>query len=115
MPLSQKRPDITVIQAVQWQLRNHDGFVHAFLSSIRFAPITAQQENWRRLRAVRDDKILLIAGTDDPIILPPELKEDAEALLGTDRVAFVELNATHDFPVTESKDVVREIFEFWKL
>jgi len=114
MPLSQKRPDITVVQAVQWQLRNHDGFVHSFLSSIRFAPITAQQENWRRLKAARDDEVLLITGTRDPIIFPSEVREDAEELLGKDRVVFVELDSTHDFPITDSRDVVSAIFMFWK-
>ncbi len=114
IPLSRTRPDIHVQQAVQWQLRNHDGFVLAFLSSIRHAPITEQQEHWRRLKRVRSDKVLVIAGTLDPIVFPDELREDAEALLGKERIAYSEIDSTHDFPVTESRDVIKEIMNFWE-
>lgn len=113
VPLSRTRPDIHVQQAVQWQLRNHDGFVKAFMSSIRHAPITEQQDLWHRLRDVRQDKILLIAGTHDPIVFPDEIREDAESHLGEDRVEYRELDSTHDFPVTDSRDVVKAIFRFW--
>lgn len=114
IPLSRTRPDIHVQQAVQWQLRNHDGFVLAFLSSVRHAPITEQQAHWERLQRVRSDKVLLVAGTKDPIIFPSEIREDAEKLLGMERIEFREIDSTHDFPVTESREVVREILEFWK-
>ena len=114
IPLSRARPDITVQQAVQWQLRNHDGFVLSFLSSIRYAPITEQQAHWERLRKVTGDKILLLAGRDDPIVFPNEVREDAEALLGKERIVYREIDSTHDFPVTESKDVVKAIVEFWE-
>jgi pimeloyl-ACP methyl ester carboxylesterase len=114
-PLSQRRPDVTVIQAVQWQLRNHDGFVHSFLSSIRFASITGKEENWHRLKDARGDKVCLIAGRDDPIILAQEVREDAEALLGADRVHYYEVHSTHDFPVTEADEVVDDILDFWNI
>lgn len=115
IPLSKSRPDITTQQAVQWQLRSHNGFVLAFLSSVRFAPITEQQANWQRLKRVRDDKVLLIAGTSDPIIFPEEIRPDAEELLGKERIVYREINSTHDFPVTESREVVANILDFWKL
>ena len=113
IPLSRKRPDIHVQQAVQWQLRNHEGFVMAFLSSIRHAPITEQEAHWERLGSVRSDKILLMAGTRDPIIFPEEIREDAEKIIGKERIVFREIDSTHDFPVTESREVVREIMSFW--
>lgn len=114
IPLSKTRSDIHVQQAVQWQLRNHDGFVLAFLSSIRHAPITEQQAHWERLERVRSDKVLLMAGTRDPIIFPSEIRVDAEKLLGRERVIYREIDSTHDFPVTESREVVRNILQFWE-
>lgn len=114
IPLSKTRPDIHVQQAVQWQLRNHDGFVLAFLSSIRHAPIMEQQAQWERLKRVRSDKVLLMAGTRDPIIFPNEIRVDAEKLLGRERVVYREIDSTHDFPVTESREVVRNILQFWE-
>jgi pimeloyl-ACP methyl ester carboxylesterase len=102
------------MQAVKWQLRNHRGFVPAFLSSIRYAPITGQEDNWRRLRDATSNKILLIAGTEDPIVLAKEVREDAEKLLGKGRVVFHEVDAAHDFPVTDSVEVVDAILEFWE-
>ena len=114
IPLSRTRPDIHVQQAVQWQLRNHDGFVLAFLSSIRHAPITEQQAHWERLERVRSDKVLLMAGTRDPIIFPGEIRQDAEKLLGKERIVYREIDSTHDFPVTESREVVRDILQFWE-
>jgi pimeloyl-ACP methyl ester carboxylesterase len=113
-PLSRARPDLTVMQAVQWQLRNHRGFVPAFLSSIRFAPITGQEASWRRLRDAGTAKILLVAGREDPIVLAREIREDAEALLGEGRVVYREVDAAHDFPITDSAEVVGAILEFWE-
>ena len=113
-PLSRSHRNVTVMQAVQWQLRNHRGFVPAFLSSIRNAPLTGQEDNWRRLRDAGSDKILLIAGTDDPIVLAKEVKQDAEALIGGERISFHEIDAAHDFPVTDSAEVVDTILKFWE-
>ncbi|KAL5347000.1 hypothetical protein ACLOAV_008143 [Pseudogymnoascus australis] len=111
-PLSLSRPLLTVPQAVQWQLRNHTGFVPAFLSCIRYAPITGQQALWERLRKGRTDEVLLVAGREDPIVLPEEVREDAEALLGVGRVRYVEVDAAHDFVVTDIREVVGVVDEF---
>ena len=61
------------------------------MSSIRFGPITGQQAKWSRL-AQREDKILLIVGRRDPIIITSEIKEDAESLIGAQRLVYKELN-----------------------
>ncbi|KFY83109.1 hypothetical protein V500_10166 [Pseudogymnoascus sp. VKM F-4518 (FW-2643)] len=111
-PLSLSRPNLTVPQAVQWQLRNHGGFVPAFLSCIRYAPITGQQETWERLRRGRTDEVLLVVGTEDPIVLPGEVREDAERLLGKERLRYVEVDAAHDFVVTDVGFVVDAVAEF---
>ncbi len=47
--LSRHRPGITVSQVMAWQIRHHQGYIPAFMSSIRHAPIYEQQEDWLRL------------------------------------------------------------------
>jgi hypothetical protein len=113
-PLSKSRPNITVDHAVAWQLGAHKGFVHSFMSSVRFAPITGQENCWRKL-GKREDRILIFAGETDPIIIPSELREDVENLVGEGKVEFRLLEgAAHDFPVTNSREVVEGVWNFWK-
>ena len=66
-PLSKTRPDVTVGSAVQWQLQEHTGFVHSFVSSFKNASIEMKKDSWRRLGA-RDDKVIIFAGKSDPIM-----------------------------------------------
>jgi hypothetical protein len=113
-PLSYIRPNLTVDAAVVWQLNNHTGFVHSFMSSVRFAPITGQQRHWSKL-SQRQNKLLIVAGTRDPIIIADEIREDAEQLLGKEKVVFRKVEAAHDFPIVESEEVVRLVCEFWGL
>jgi pimeloyl-ACP methyl ester carboxylesterase len=69
-PLSRTRPDITVASAVRWQLDNHAGFVNSFVSSIRYSSTVATQETWEAWRrlGLRKDKVMIFAGTTDPIM-----------------------------------------------
>jgi hypothetical protein len=111
-PLSKTHPDITVEASVAWQLEDHIGFTHSFMSSIRFAPVTGQQATWKRL-GLRPDKTLFFAGRTDPIIIPTELKSDAEALLGKEKVEWRLIDGAHDFPITDSARLVDEMCAFW--
>ncbi|KAI9732074.1 MAG: hypothetical protein M1818_007669 [Claussenomyces sp. TS43310] len=111
-PLSKTRPDLTVVAAVRWQLRAHQGFVHSFMSSIRYAPIVGQHESWRRL-GLRDDKTLIFAGTTDPIIYVEELRDDAEATVGKDKIEYRVIEGAHDFPITNADEIVGIVCDFW--
>ena len=66
-PLSKTRPDVTVGSAVQWQLQEHTGFLHSFVSSFKYASIVMKEDSWRKLGA-RDDKVIIFAGKSDPIM-----------------------------------------------
>ncbi|KAL2148213.1 hypothetical protein VTH82DRAFT_4981 [Thermothelomyces myriococcoides] len=44
-----RRPEHTVSSVMEWQLRHHEGFIPAFVSSIRHAPIYDQKEDWAAL------------------------------------------------------------------
>jgi surfactin synthase thioesterase subunit len=92
------------------------------MSSVRFSPITGQDASWKQLGAVlqapasrHPGKILFFVGAKDPIIIPDELRPDAEALLGSEKMEWRVVEGAHDFPITESAEVVRDIVEFWGL
>ncbi|KXJ85994.1 Alpha/Beta hydrolase protein [Microdochium bolleyi] len=52
--LSRHRPDVTVSSVVRWQVDQHEGFIGAFLGTIRAAPIYAPSgdADWTALRGI---------------------------------------------------------------
>ncbi|KAI0429239.1 alpha/beta-hydrolase [Xylaria sp. FL1042] len=134
--ISRRRPHVTVASVVAWQVDRHAGFVMAFLSTIRHAPIYAPQGDWQALselletrRAARnrsgdDDaeieaglergKIFLVLGRDDGVIVMDEIIEDAHSVLGREGVEVVALEGGHELPITSSSSVAASIERFWK-
>ncbi|KAK4137000.1 alpha/beta-hydrolase [Trichocladium antarcticum] len=130
-----RRPGHTVSSVMGWQLRHHEGFIPAFVSSIRHAPIYEQKEDWyalgqllaeRRERdttgwedaadglpGLRGGKILLVLGADDPVIVKEELVHDATAVLGEDGFEAVLLNCGHELVMTNGTEVAGVITGFW--
>lgn len=129
--VSEKFPNVSVLGAVQYQVEHHDGFVPAFMSSMRSGLPLGQEELWRKvgrhfaersktaggrngMEARKAEKVLIVSGVKDPIIIANELKEDAEELLG----GLVEFRgvdgADHGLPVNMSGKVVESIEEFWR-
>jgi pimeloyl-ACP methyl ester carboxylesterase len=125
--ISRYRPEVTVSAVVRWQVDHHDGFIMAFLSTIRNAPIYAPQQSWkvlsRILRAKRSSpaqgpgltsgKVLLVLGEQDSVIVKDETMEDARRVLGADGVEFAVLPGGHELPITESSRVAEAIEGFW--
>ena len=131
LPLSKSRPHVTIEDAVSWQVDHHDGFISAFMSSIRHGPITEQHDDWRIIgrrlteqaaagatgthdRGLEHGKVLIISGKDDAIIKKDELEADATAAL-YGNVVFNFIDAGHEAPIVKGQDVVDCIAEFWKL
>ncbi|OTA64778.1 alpha/beta-hydrolase [Hypoxylon sp. EC38] len=131
--ISKFRPGVTVSSVVRWQVDHHEGFVTAFLSTIRNAPIYAPQEDWRVLDMIletrrrfkhgkeagstpglRAGKVLMVLGEDDPVIVKDETIEDATWSLGSDGVEFAVLPGGHELPITSSFDVADAIEGFWR-
>lgn len=97
----------------------HEGFVTAFLSTVRNSPIYAPQADWEALRdllaerrrsahripGLEGGRLLLILGADDPICVASEVVEDAQATLGASAVESAVLNAGHDLPITKSREI----------
>jgi hypothetical protein len=51
----------------------------------------------------------------DSVIVPRELREDAEEAAGSEKVEWREIEGGHEFPITRAEDVVREISGVWKI
>lgn len=112
--LSKTRPGLTVGGAVQWQLENHKGFVNSFVSSIKYSSITGKQETWKKL-GLRHDKVLIMAGSTDPVIVPAELHTDALASIGPEHVECKVIEGGHEFPITQAVEVVDQLSKHWSL
>ncbi|KAI0125818.1 alpha/beta-hydrolase [Xylariales sp. AK1849] len=126
--ISRHRPGVKLSSVVTWQIDNHDGFIAAFLSTIRNAPIYAPQGDWQilssilaerrqasgseRPRGLSRGRVLLVLGKDDPVVVPAETIEDAKRVLGEDGVQYAILDAGHELPITLSTDVADCIDRF---
>lgn len=129
-----RRPGHTVSSIMSWQLRHHEGFIPAFVSSIRHAPIYDQQEDWhalgqllaeRRERVgwedmaeevpgLRGGRILFVLGATDPVIVKEELIHDATAVLGEDGFEAVVLECGHELVMSKGVEVAAVVANFWK-
>ncbi|GAB7338352.1 hypothetical protein MBLNU457_4655t1 [Dothideomycetes sp. NU457] len=130
-PLFPNRPSVSVADAVAWQVKHHQGFIPAFVSSIKHAPIREEHERWRtvgrRLQRQRTNpqsseraveglhrgKVLMILGMSDNVIVANETSQDAKGVLG-EGVEIKTLFGGHDLPIVESEAVAGTIFDFWK-
>ncbi|KAJ5895050.1 hypothetical protein N7495_006741 [Penicillium taxi] len=129
--LSREYPDINSISTVTWQVKNHPGFVHAFMSSMRHGPLLAERQSstWAQLGeylsaqslspdnktekvpGLPADKVHILCGNNDAIIIKDELVSDATAVLGGNAV-FKFFEAGHEFPSTKYEDIAQYIFKF---
>ncbi|CAI7582006.1 unnamed protein product [Penicillium glandicola] len=125
--LSREYPHINIPSTVAWQVNNHAGFVHAFMSSMRYGPILQERQlnRWTRLgeyltaqnaassnedKSSSDNKVHILCGNNDLIIAKDELVPDATAALGGN-VVFKFYEAGHEFPSTMYEEVASYIFE----
>jgi pimeloyl-ACP methyl ester carboxylesterase len=112
-------PNSTVGRVVDWQIQHHKGFVPAFISAIRYAPIHEQQHRWqilgermRKRPAGEDnaslfDKVHIVLGKSDPIMPAEELVEDAKEALGESFVIFHIMDAGHEVPIEKADDIAQ--------
>ncbi|KAL8396451.1 hypothetical protein RB594_008790 [Gaeumannomyces avenae] len=116
-----ERLERRVMRYVRWMLENHGGFVPAFMSTIRAAPLMGQDEAYGRLGGGggaggrRAGTTLVVLGGEDEIIDPDLYEHDALPLLGGhERVRWRVLpGASHDFPMTHAPETLKEMDDFW--
>jgi hypothetical protein len=106
-------PHSTVGAVVDWQIAHHAGFVPAFISSIRYAPVHGEHERWRVLgRNIESGiggltKVYIVLGEMDPIIVKDEVVEDATGVLGRENVEFeVVKGAGHEVAIERADDIL---------
>lgn len=123
------RPGLSIAKTVAWEVDAHPGFLASFISSIRNAPVSFSHDRWRMIGArcaarkasaepekvagLDENKVLVILGAQDPVIVADETEEDATAALGKENVKVVRINGAHDVPVVNSRGCADEIAAFW--
>lgn len=106
----------TVSNVVDWQISHHKGFIPAFISSIRYAPIHNQHDRWRiiaenvKTKTGKLREIWLVLGETDPIILVDEMVEDSKAIFGEALNIKIVEAAGHEVAVNRASEIV-EVFK----
>lgn len=123
------RPRISPAHAVAWQIDAHPGFVTAFISSIKHAPISGEHERWKmigsrqaaqkasaqpeKIPVLKEGKVLLLLGKQDSVIVADEVDEDARAAMGDENIEVVKLEGGHDLPIVNARGCGEAIIAFW--
>ena len=128
-PIFPDRPRLSIAKAVSWEVGAHPGFLPSFVSSIKYAPVSKEHERWRligsrcearrassepdKMPGLNEDKVLILLGAQDPVVVADETEEDATAALGEDNIKVVRLTGAHDVPVVNSQGCAEAINDFW--
>lgn len=112
---------------VRWMLSHHDGFIPAFMSCIRYAPLVGQNISWSELarlvcgkdkaRNGRSLPLCVILGHHDDVVDASDYEIDALPLFsgpGFENMTWTVVPGGHDFPMTYSRHVLRVVFGFWE-
>lgn len=113
-------PDLPIEQRVthyvRWMVTHHRGFVPAFMSSIRHAPLTNQQESWKVLAQRKPGTTAVLLAEKDEIINLEDYETDGLPLLGGhENVYWKVLPGTHDFVMTQPQAITKELDALWDL
>ncbi|KAL5323500.1 hypothetical protein ACEPPN_008037 [Leptodophora sp. 'Broadleaf-Isolate-01'] len=98
---------------MKWTMQNHKGFYTSFMSTAMHMHGTGQLEKWELLRR-RENKTLIIAGSNNPIVVAKELYEDAREALG-DKLDWRVLEGAHGITIMRSKEIVDALCESWQI
>ncbi|CAM1505635.1 Fc.00g112720.m01.CDS01 [Cosmosporella sp. VM-42] len=103
-----------VLEYVRWSVENHEGFVPAFMSSIRHAPLTGQHDSWRGLTKRAAGTTAIFLARNDEIIEVDDYTKDGLPLVGgEDHVRWRVLPGGHDFVMTHTDEVLQQLDELW--
>lgn len=103
-----------VLDYVRWMVLNHDGFVPAFMSCIRFAPLTGQHHQWGKLAKRAPGTTAVILAETDELINPRDYTTDGLPLAGgEDNIVWKIVPGSHDFVMTHIDGIMKELDVFW--
>ncbi|KAI8937443.1 hypothetical protein NX059_005165 [Plenodomus lindquistii] len=109
-------PNSTVSGVVDWQIKHHAGFVPAFISTIRYGPVSHQHARWQAIKDNLDKKkslfneVWLVLGETDPIIIWDEVTEDVKNLIGEEHVKIKTIEgAGHELAIEKADSIVRVV------
>jgi len=116
-----------------WQSRNHPGFVYAFISSFRKAPLFDQTETWKKVRRCINEKTLgedsasgtsykdngqvcVVIGDEDVVIKHREVLPSIFQCLDEKNVRVKIIDkAGHDIAIKKGKEVANFMADFMGL
>ncbi|KAF7549399.1 hypothetical protein G7Z17_g6409 [Cylindrodendrum hubeiense] len=105
-----------VLEYVRWMVVHHLGFVPAFMSSIRHAPLTDQHESWAELAKREPGTTAIIMAESDEIIDLDDYRREALPLVGgEDNVRWRVLPGGHDFVMTHTNHIIKELEAMWEI
>ncbi|KAJ3493151.1 hypothetical protein NLG97_g4916 [Lecanicillium saksenae] len=130
VPVARNTPNSPKVgDVVQWQFDGNDGFVPAYVSTIRNAPVYAQHTAlWpllsKELAARRTSeatrpagletgRICLIVAEKDPIVVATECIDDARIVLGEDGVDAHIVKGGHEIGISRGKEIAGIAIESW--
>lgn len=113
-PTTQTPFEREVERVVHWTLDHHEGFVPAFMSTLRAGPLMGQQEHWRQLARRPPGTTAVLLGRRDELVQRDDYAEDALPLLGGPANVFWRVvPGGHNFPFTHAPDALACLYEFW--
>ena len=99
-----------VVEYLAWMVTNHAGFIPAFMSCVRFGPLTEQHAAYAEIRKRRPRTTALIFGDEDEIIDLEQYTRDALPLVGgEEQVRWAVLPGSHDVIMTAVPEIVKEL------
>lgn len=126
---------VTVGDLTRWQLDRNQGFLGAYMSTIRNAPIYDQHRGgiWRRLSTLlaerRDSsacvdttgpqglsggRLCLILGRKDSVVVPDEWIEDSKMALGDEGVHIHVMEGGHEIALSRGAEVAAIAMRSWQ-
>jgi pimeloyl-ACP methyl ester carboxylesterase len=96
-----------ILEYVRWMVVHHAGFIPAFMSCIRHAPLTEQHDSWRGLASRKPGSTIILLARADEIIDVDDYRSDALPLVGGEaNVVWKVLPGGHDFVMTHSDEIL---------
>ncbi len=105
-----------VTMYVRWMVTHHIGFVPAFMSCIRHAPLTHQHDSWRMLAKRAPGTTAVLLAQRDEIIDADDYERDGLPLLGgKENVVWEVLPGGHDFVMTDVEPIMKQLDALWDM